>query len=562
MGVLDGPGMLDPFFYCTHYADLKGFSAREARRHYRLRGRREARSPNAAAMLLILQAQQGDLPPDFDGASYLRLNADLQHELRHSWQPAEHYLRTGRLHGRRYKPPPPAAFVDRSSVERLRQRLVQAFGGAATDTLVTQVHRAAALAARSGTPAAFLMDPVLLGRWFLSSPEGDATDFADLRTQLTILLRIVFELTLIVSRTAVEVEVLNHLRRLAINSDLFEGSAGRPGVTLLMLGARAISEEPFLEAPTPSEADGLVARFFTRDVQRMAFERYVTPHQRATLREPAVHDNPTPLAARLLEEVEGAAAVGPSQGGTRSFLEYGVWFCGMDYVLSAEQLDAVQLQVVSRDGGVAVSSPDFLFSADAARPSNALAAQAWLKQFIETGREKAGLPQTIVGASAAAYACTGAIHAHPSDTPGRGKGRKPLRVGDLVTFGFDGAGPRHLIGSGWHPVEVTHVWTARETALLAINLEEDDRGPLDLFMRLSPGPKRDPLVCVRWNGRQVGALRTQGDRQFTFHCHLGAQHRGGEMANILCLSIDELFKVETDERNLGVALYDLMLVRR
>ena len=563
VSIYDGADAFDVFFYRTYHFDLKGFSARQARRHFRLFGRREARYPHPDAMLTTLQAQECPLPPDFHSLDYVRLNPDLQQELRHAWQPAEHYLRHGRHHGRRYRPDS-AFLTTRSSAEHLRRRLEQAFGEALVDdALVQTVQGARTLAARSGTPAAPLMESVLIARWFLSWPEAEIADFASLRGQLTVVFRVVFELFLIEPRSALEIDVLNRLRTLAIDTTLFEAGPDRPAVTILMLAARAVSEEPFLLAPTVGEAAGLVARFFTRDVPRLGLQRYVTPEQRVRLRGPVGQDDPAPLAAALLEEVEGAQALaaicGPEEARAR-FLEQGVWFSGMDYVLSAEQLTEAQVQVTSSGGELEVSAPDFLFSD---RPGDPQAAQAWLRDFVLRTREDRGLPQSLVAASASACAVAGMPPREAIETPAGGPGgRKPLRVGELATFGYDGAGPRHLIGGGWYEIEETHVWSRAKEALLAINLDPEDVGPLDLFVRFSPGPRRKPRVTVWWNGRPAGGLWAREDRILTLHCHLGPQHRSGASPNILCFAIDELFTVEHDHRHLGIALYDLMLVRR
>ena len=55
----------DAFFYSTYLSDLKGFSAWQARRHYRRHGRREARPATPSDMLRRLQAELGGLPSDF-----------------------------------------------------------------------------------------------------------------------------------------------------------------------------------------------------------------------------------------------------------------------------------------------------------------------------------------------------------------------------------------------------------------------------------------------------------------------------------------------------------------
>ena len=566
---------LDTFFYCTHHPDLKGLSAREARRHYRRRGRRERRLPNSSAMLRLVEAQEAPLPADFDSLAYLRLNGDLQHELRHAWQPAEHYLRHGRHHGRRYKPQP-AGFTDRSQALQLRRRLVQVFGEPpVTEALVFEVHKAASLAMASTTPAAPLMDPVLIARWLLSSSEMDSADLANLQGQLGVLFKVAFEPFPILPRSAAEMEAINRVRATAIATSVCGAGPDRPPVTLLMLAAQAASGEPVVAAPKPSEAAGRVARFFARDVPHFGLQRYVTPAQRGRLRAPVSPQDPRPLAACLLDEVLTAPSLeardDPADLATR-FFDRDVWLSDMDYVLSGEQLTAAQVQVTTQGDHVGLSAPSFLFqdhlgASDEVSWAAREAAQAWLHRFVWREREDRGLPQTIVGASASAYASGAATPKAPkapeADRFGARKGRKLLRVGELAAFGAQGAGRKHLIGRGWHRAEMgAHIWSADNAALIAIDLDEEDLGPLDLFMRLSPGPKRDPQVTAWWNGAPVGALRPPWNRIFTLHCHLGSHHRSGGRANILCLGVEDTFQVEGDGRRLGVAVYDLMLVRR
>ena len=567
-----GEGDLDPFFYCTYHADLKGLSAREAHRHYRRRGRREKRLPNPFALLRLVEAQEAPLPADFDSVAYLRLNGDLQHELRHAWQSAEHYLRHGRHHGRSYKPQP-AGLTDRSQALQLRRRLLQVFGETpVTETLVIEVHRAASLAAASATLAAPLMDPVLIARWLLTSSDATSEDLADLQGQLRVLFAVAFEPFPILPRSAMEMEVINRVRATAVTMSVCGAGLDRPPVTLLMLAAQAASGEPVVAAPTPAEAAGRVARFFARDVPHFGLQRYVTPAQRTRLRAPVAPQDPKPLAACLLDEVRTAAPPETSADLAdlaARFFDQDVWLSDMDYVLSGEQLTAAQVRVTTQGDHVALSAPSFLFqdhlgATDEVSWAAREAAQSWLHRFVWRERENRGLPQTILGASASAYVCGAAAPKAPkADRSGAGEGRKLLRVGELMAFGAQGTGRKHLIGRGWHLAEMgAHVWSADNTALMAIDLDEEDLGPLDLFVRLSPGPRRNPQVTAWWNGETVGALRPPWNRIFTLHCHLGSHHRSGGRPNILCLGVEDTFQVEGDGRRLGIAVYDLMLVRR
>ena len=572
MAIVGGADAFDAFFYSTYHADLKGFSARQARRHYRRHGRREARPATPLDMLRLLQAQIGELPPDFSADEYVGLNGDLRGELRHPWQAAEHYLKHGRHHGRRYRVSPPVRLTDRSSTDLLRRRLTQAFGEAgAPDSLVLKVHKAVLAAGRSTTAAAPLMDPVLLARWLMMSPQAATPDVASFEVQLSVLFKTVFEAGALESRSALEMEVVNRLRALAVETEVFGPGGTRPAVTLLMLATEAACHRPIPQRPSREEIDALVARFFAHDVPRLELQRFVTPRQRAQLRAPASPGDSRPLAALLVEEA-GCAQAGPGSdpaGPIVDFLQAQVWLSDMDYVLSSEQLKAAQVQVITEGDRVQLAAPSFLFAdhlgaVDEVSWAAREAAEAWLQRFAWRERQDRGLPQTIIAASASAHASGGAspkARMTPTATAGRG-GRKLLRVGDLVTFGAEGAGPRHLIGRGWNGVEAVHVWSAAQTALIAINLEEEDLGPLDLFLHLSPGPRRDPQVSVWWNGQPAAALRPAWNRIFTLHCHLGSRHHSGLTPNILCLGVDDTFKVEGDGRRLGVALYDLKLVRR
>ncbi len=567
----DDADAFDAFFYCTYHADLKGFSARQARRHFRRHGWREARPSNPSAMLRVLQAQEGPLPADFSSAGYAGLNGDLRGELRHSWQAAEHYLKHGRHHGRRYRATPPIRLTDRSSTDLLRRQLILAFGEAAvSEALMLKVHKAVHAAERSSSLAAPLMEPVLLARWLMTSSEAVALDAGRFEDQLNILFKTAFQSISVAPRSAVEMEVINRLRSLAIVTEVFQAEGARPPVTLLMLATEAACKRPIREAPTSEQARAITARFFARDVPRLGLERFVTPHQRSQLRAPVGPDDARPLAALMLEEagvLKGAAS--SSAGPPPSFLEKDVWLSDMDYVLSSEQLEAAQLQVVVEGDHIQLSGPSFLFdghqgAADHVDWGAREAALAWLQRFVRRERRDRGLPQSMVAASASAYVSgTAQPRVNPALDAAAGEGgRKLLRVGDLLTFGAEGAGSRHLIGRGWHSLEAAHVWSAAPTALLAINLEEEDVGPLDLFLRLSPGPRRDAQVSVWWNGHPATTLWPVGNRMLAVHCHLGAHHRSGLAPNILCLGINGTFQESGDGRRLGIALYDLMLVRR
>jgi hypothetical protein len=267
----------------------------------------------------------------------------------------------------------------------------------------------------------------------------------------------------------------------------------------------------------------------------------------------------------LLKEVAGGEEAAPAG----RFMDQDVWLSDMDYLLSSEQLQALQVQVKTEGGDAELFAPGFLLQdprsiVDGKSWAARELAQGWLQRFVWLEREDRGLPQTIVGVSAAAHlkGVAQSPKAPAQDRPDGRDGRKLLRVGDLAAFGAGGAGPRHLVGRGWHGPEAAHVWSAANTALLAINLKEDDLGPLDLFLRLSLGPYRDREVAAWWNGCLVGALKPWRSMVSTLHCHLGARHRSGAKPNILCLSVEDTFQIEGDGRRLGVAVHDLMLARR
>ena len=448
---------------------------------------------------------------------------------------------------------------------------MQAFGDtAAPDALVLEVHKAVVAADRSTTLPAALMDPVLLARWIMTASLEDMPDTASLEGQLKILFKTLFAPRHEGAGSALEMDIVDRLRDVTVKTEVFDSGKGRPAVTLLKLATEAACHRPIPQAPSSEETAALVARFFAQTVPQLGLERFITPSQRAKLRAPVTSDDATPLAALLLQET---AETPPRPGLGRpapAFMAKEVWLNNMAYVLSSEQLQADQVQVVAEGDRIQLYAPSFLVEDQlsisyegswAARE----AAQSWLHRFVWSERQDLSLPQITIAASASAHA-SGAISLKGKMTPttggGRG-GRKLLRVGDELTFGAEGPGLRHLIGRGWHAPEPTHVWSAAHTALIAINLDEDDVGPLDLFMRLSPGPRRqNSQVSVWWNGYLATTLWPTRDRRFTLHCHLGSRHRCGPTPNILCLGVDDTYHADGDQRSLGIALFELMLAHR
>jgi len=110
------------------------------------------------------------------------------------------------------------------------------------------------------------------------------------------------------------------------------------------------------------------------------------------------------------------------------------------------------------------------------------------------------------------------------------------------------------------------VWTTAHTALLAINLDAKDDGPVDIFLDLYIGSQPDAKLSVVWNGRVVEITPIRPDTPTTLTCSLGNHHRTGGASNILGLSIDKLFSPSqygsSDTRTLGLALCKLALVQR
>lgn len=93
---------LDIKFYRNYYSDLRHLSMdRDVADHFIRHGRPEGRFPNADALTDALTAEFGPVPGDFSPSRYRRLNPDLQH-LQDRWALEEHYLRHGRIEGRRY----------------------------------------------------------------------------------------------------------------------------------------------------------------------------------------------------------------------------------------------------------------------------------------------------------------------------------------------------------------------------------------------------------------------------------------------------------------------------
>lgn len=94
--------ILDIKFYRNYYGDLRHLSAdNDVIAHFTKHGSPEGRFPNSASLIEALKAEFGPTPEDFSPFRYQRLNSDLQH-LHEPWALEEHYLRHGRIEGRRY----------------------------------------------------------------------------------------------------------------------------------------------------------------------------------------------------------------------------------------------------------------------------------------------------------------------------------------------------------------------------------------------------------------------------------------------------------------------------
>ncbi|RVU12602.1 glycosyl transferase family 1, partial [Methylobacterium oryzihabitans] len=99
------PAGFDPDFYRSYYRDLPvGLDGQGLRRHFAIRGRREGRAPDAAALLATLEARFGPLPADFRPDRYRILHPDLM-GFREDHELAAHYLQFGARENRAYLPP-------------------------------------------------------------------------------------------------------------------------------------------------------------------------------------------------------------------------------------------------------------------------------------------------------------------------------------------------------------------------------------------------------------------------------------------------------------------------
>jgi glycosyltransferase involved in cell wall biosynthesis len=104
---------LDVAFYRAFHADLSGLDdAWSLTRHYMRVGRREGRFANIAAFIDAEQARHGPLPLDFAVASYAALNPDVARACPAPWDQISHYLRHGRIEGRRYAAFDPQLYRD------------------------------------------------------------------------------------------------------------------------------------------------------------------------------------------------------------------------------------------------------------------------------------------------------------------------------------------------------------------------------------------------------------------------------------------------------------------
>ena len=563
---------LDPVFYRARYPDLKGLRGRQVRAHYERHGRDEKRWPNAGAMLRDMEAREGALPRDFDAATYLDLNPDLKPVLPQPWQVPAHYISDGRREGRRYiavhdpksRDEPP--LVARSVADALRRRLIHAFGeDQVSDALVFKTRKAAVAAIKSATIASSLMDPVLIARQLLITPD-EALDFSNLRVQLKALFDIAF-VPLCLGEVLGEQEVLRRVRAAAIELQVGPEADDLLPVTVFMLAALAASSDLPVELPTIASLPAFLARFFVVHVPRRRLERFVTPAQRSRLRAP--YKGGAPLAAWMLDSVLRPDPSEPrlsSAERTARFWDEEVWRTSLDYVLSSEQLEAAQLRVEEKNGERQLTGPSFLLSAIGSEGGASTwvereAVDQWLTKFVYEGQELEGLPQLLVGPSVVAHVGNGAGQRAPERRSSPGEPRRRISLGELVGFALNGA-DRYVIGEGWHGPEPGHRWTAACSAMLAMNLDEADLGPLDLFLSLFPGPNVGTTITLLWNGVPVATQRPLLNRPVTIHCHLGAGHRTGLRANILTLAVSNTVTVANESRRFGVALRDLMLVRR
>ena len=500
---------LDVEFYTSYYPDLASFEEGQARDHFFRFGLPEQRHPNPEAMIAALEREFGALDPDFDLDRHRDLHPHLRRRPHYPWEVIEHYLRhratlkAAALKGKRGRPAGPPSRVIRSEVEALRSDLIVLFGPERADlALVRAVSEAAAGAAAHPTPATPFLEAGVLARYLLSAPGASGGHLDSFDGQLDVLYYGLFD-SAVLARSRAEMAAVNRLIPAVIAFEMAPAAAGRPPLTLFMLAARAASGLAVDRAD--QEADDYVADFFARLVIERRLQPFITPQQRAMLRQVATAPHPPiPLAALYRQHVGPGLLPGPDVADAAAFnawfWETGVWRRGLDYVLSGE----------------ALGEPDPGPEPPAPLPTSGRASHLALR----------------------------------------------WRPGAILTFGLYSDGADHCVGPGWRAKTGEQEWRGGGDLLLALRLAEEDATALDLFLGLrilkGEGTER---VSVAWNGRPVADWTAMEIEGGGLCAPLGSRHRTGREANILSLALHGGGRVNR-KRPPRLALNRLILARR
>jgi hypothetical protein len=470
-------------------------------------------------------------------------------------------------------------YAQRSRLDRRRMNLERAFGReAVTDGFFRAIVSAGRFVADSKSVVVPFMEDDIVARWILTGPAPDST-FGDLSTQLSALYYSAFMCSP-VRRTTAEMDICNSVAARALVTAIWPTSYGDLPITAFML---CVIDAHYAEMPdlqNPNKRDRICAEFFLKVVPKYGLERYVTSAQRNALCRSAggAWDGRVSLLQSWLLETDDKLRkrFAPLDApGLAAFLTWfgdvGLWEMGLDFSLREEDLRACQMMLAPTTGGCDLVIPAY-FRAKGLLPDDMGLAETetWLHEMVWTRRYDADIPWRVFAPSIFAYVLNGqpreSYEPRTSANSVRRLGPRQLRPGDLLVFCDVGNGPRHLIGRGWSTPEATHVWTVAQTALLAINLDAADDGPLDLFLNFYVGPQPDARVTVAWNGRIVDLVQTKPSGATVLTCSLGRHHQTGGASNILSLCIDQLFSPSEsggwDKRKLGLALCKLALVQR
>lgn len=468
-------------------------------------------------------------------------------------------------------------YAQRSRLDRRRMNLERAFGReTVTDRFFYAIVSAVRLVAESKSAVGQFMEDAIVARWILTGPASDQT-FSDLSTQLSALYYSAFMCSQ-VRRTTAEMDTCNSVAARALVAEIWPTSYSDLPITAFMLCVIGAHYAEMPDFQNPSKRDRICAEFFLRLVPKYGLERYVTSAQRNALCRSASgawEGKVSLLQSWLLETDDNlrnrfTPLDAPALAAFLTwFGDVGLWEMGLDFCLREEDLRACQMTLAPTTGGSDLVIPAY-FSAKGLLPDDMGLAETetWLHEMVWIRRYDADFPWRVFAPSIFAYVSNGQppepYEPRASANFVCGLGVRQLRPGDLLVFCDGGNGLRHLIGRGWSWPETAHVWSVAQTALLAINLDAADDGPLDLVLEFHAQP--DARVTVVWNGRIVDLVRPKPGGDTVLTCSLGQHHQTGGASNILSLCIDRLFSPSesggSDNRTLGLALCTLALVQR